>query len=448
MSTYYVDTGGAATNSGSTDQNTANLSGTGDATVAGSVVTLTAGTDLSGVVTTAGPTQSTIYLAQATNANQKIFKISAVAGSGGATPTVTVTVAPTGVTGSNWAIGGRFVWTNASLVGGLVAGDIVQFNNSPASASADLITGSAGGDGTSGPIKFIGKTGTRPVLTVSNTNQVFESTNQFNWLENVEAVQQGASGTVLASSGADDMYYNVKISDGGGNGIGGSGSGCRVMACEITGVGGDGIATSNGLYICGNNIHDNTGNGITFSGTTTIIIDGNVIDSNGGRGIVHSGATGSVSISQMAFLNGNTVYGNGNSGLEVTDKDIAFTLLNNIFAENGNAAGEYNLEWLESTAEATGIHKNNVFFHSGGGGGANLSLVTADSTDITTDPLFTNAAGADFSLGSTSPAKAAGFPASFLGGNTNYRDIGAVQRQEPSSSTSTGTHLGGARLSP
>jgi len=75
MGTIYVDTGGAATNSGSTDQNTANLSGTGDATVSGSVVQLTAGTDLSGVVTTAGATQSSIYLAQATNTNQKIFWI-------------------------------------------------------------------------------------------------------------------------------------------------------------------------------------------------------------------------------------------------------------------------------------------------------------------------------------------------------------------------------------
>src|SRR3972149_3391606 len=104
MGIIYFETNGALTNSGSTDTAAATLSGTGDATVAGSVIQLTAGTDLSSVVTTAGETQSSIYLAQATNTNQKIFWITA---KDDGLDQVTVSVAPTGVTGSDWKIGGQ-----------------------------------------------------------------------------------------------------------------------------------------------------------------------------------------------------------------------------------------------------------------------------------------------------------------------------------------------------
>jgi hypothetical protein len=72
-----------------------------------------------------------------------------------------------------------------------------------------------------------------------------------------------------------------------------------------------------------------------------------------------------------------------------------------------------------------------VFFHSGGGGGANLSNLTVNaqvaSSEFTTDPAFTNAAGGDFSISTSSPAKATGFPGQFLGGSLGYLDIGAVQ---------------------
>jgi len=62
------------------------VSGANGASVSGTTVTLPAGTDLSAVVTTLGATQSAIHLADAPNANQKIFKITGKAGSGGATP--------------------------------------------------------------------------------------------------------------------------------------------------------------------------------------------------------------------------------------------------------------------------------------------------------------------------------------------------------------------------
>ena len=165
-----------------------------------------------------------------------------------------------------------------------------------------------------------------------------------------------------------------------------------------------------------------------------------IINTCGGRGINIGGAGDSRA---RLIADGCTIYGCGNSGIE-SNANSELTLLNTILAENGNAAGEYNVEWTAGDAEKIGFHAWNVFYHSGGGGGANLLGLTANavvtSSEFTTDPTFTNAAGADFSIGSSSPAKAAGFPGAFLGSSsTGYLDIGAVQRQEPAGGGATTT---------
>jgi len=425
MGTIYVDTGGSATNSGSTDQNAANLSGSA-ATVSGSVVTLDGSPDLSGLVTS-GTAQSSIYINDATNSNRKIFWITAFDNTA---KTVTVDVAPTGVTSSSWAIGGRVIWTSANIEAALTAGHICQFNNSPASKSGSaFITFRANGDSTSGKITLRGKSGTRPVLTITDTNNVISGNSQNRWLiENLEMVQQGASGHA-GTSAAICKFYNVKVSDAGGDGIRANGDDSVVSSSEITGVGLSGVQ-NNGfkIFVLYNYIHDVAGDGIQLSdvGRTSWVIE-NIIDTCGGRGINQNG---SVTALTPIHVIGNTVYGCGNSGLEVADADCWIENWNNIFSENGNAAGEYNIDYVAGTAERIGNHGYNCFYHSGGGGGANLNSLTTNSTETTSDPLFTNAAGGDFSLSSSSPCKATGYPGAFLGGSTGYKDMGAVQRQE------------------
>lgn len=447
MGALYIDTGGAATNSGSRDANSAALTGTA-ATVSASVVTLDGSPDLSGV-TTSGANQDTIYLNDATNANRKIFWITAV---DNVMKTVTVDVAPTGVVSSAWAIGGRYAapaGNGLNLIdGALRAGDIVTLNNSPATATVDWLTARADGTSAAGFIKLKGATGSRPVITISNTTQVFEGVDKdLWWLENIEAVQQGASGNVLTLIGAGTVIYNVKVSDGGGIGMNPDEANVRIIGNEITGVGGDGINTNISVSINGNYIHDLTGDGYENTATNPqhILILNNIFDTCGGRGILDSGAASTTL--QLINILGNTIYGCGNTGIEITDADRQVTLMNNICSENGNAAGEYNVEWVAGTAEANSFHAWNVFYHSGGGGGANLSGLTVNaqvaSSEFTTDPAFTNAAGGDFSIGSTSPAKAAGFPGQFLGGSLGYLDIGAVQRQEPSGGSGSQRVIGG-----
>lgn len=422
MGTLYVDTGGNAANSGCTDSASPLLTGTA-ATVAGSVVSLDGSPDLSGLITS-GPTQSSIRLADATNSNQKIFWITAV--DNGA-KTVTVSVAPTGVTSSAWRIGGQLVYASADLEGALRGGDEVVFNNSPASKSgAAFFTQRAAGATNTGLVKLRGKTGVRPVLTITDTNFVVNGAALGNLaLENLEIVQQGASGNVLSGL-SNGVVRNVKISDGGGIGVNGIGNG-TVLLCEITGVGGDGINTLTNGSIFWNYIHDISGDGFESATTSTAgaiyPVIGNIIESCAGRGLFWSGALGSA-LGYFPWIAFNTVYGNGNSGLEVTDADFFCCLFNNIFSENGNAAGEYNVELAD---ERGVIHGYNIFHHSGGGGAGNLSGLTPGDGEDTADPLMIEPSAGDFRLRPNSPARWTGAPRPFLGGDYPVPNMGAMQ---------------------
>jgi hypothetical protein len=426
MATFYVKTTGNASNSGSSDNDSPDLSGSA-ATVAASVVTLDGSPNLSALITAAGPTQSTIYINDATNSNQKLFKITAFDDT---LKTVTVSVAPTGVASSAWRIGGRLVWTPANIEAALAAGDIVEFGDSPATRTTTYITCRTSGDSTSGPITFKGKTGVRPVLNVTNTSVVITSNTQTNWLiENLELDQDGATGNVISAANGW-VIRNVKISDGGTDGINTSGI-IAVIGCEITNLlVGHGInSTGVSAVIIGNYIHDVTaGNGITLSSSApSHTVVNNIVDSNGGKGIILSGAA--TSQANVNVISGNTIYGNGDSGLEVSDADVVVILMNNIFSENGNAAGEYNVEWAAGTAELHGFHGYNVFYSTGGGGSGNVSGLTVNSTESTSNPNLTNPASGDFTINASSSAAARGYPGALLGDGTAYRDAGVMQRQ-------------------
>lgn len=437
LPTIYVDTGGATTNSGSTDNNTATVSSASSgftAAVSGTTVTFSGNTDLSGV---SADGSQTIYIADATNSNQKIFRITAV--DDGAN-TVTVDTAPTGtIAASAWAIGGRFVWTKSAITAAVKAGWTVQFNNSPAAASgASLIDISNDGNSTNGPIRWIGKAGAKRTLSGSGAGLIGGSGRSGHYFSNLELSNSG-SNPLDFSNFSHIILDDVKVSAASNgttlnNGL--------VINCEFSGCSSPALTISNNgsVRYFGNYIHDNSSHGFssesTSEGSTFV---NNIFDTNAGRGYYNQSGSSGV---QVSMFWGNTVYGGGNSGFESTSGNLFGPMINNIFSENGNAAGEYNVEmtaggdWL--------IHRYNNFYHSGGGGAANLLNITAGSTEPTTDPTFTDAANADFSIGSSSPAKAAGWPGAFLGaGSTGYLDIGAVQRQEAGSSGGGGPLIDG-----
>ena len=427
MGTLYISTTGNAANSGSTDTDAASLSGTA-ATVAGSVVTLDGLPDLSGIITS-GAAQSSIRLADATNSNQKIFWITAF---DDVANTVTVSVAPTGIVSSVWRIGGRFIWLNTDIAAALRAGDKAVINNSPANHSGSAwLTCLAGGSNSAGYIRVVGATGVRPVITVTDTNIVLNANSQILWwFENLELAQQGASGNVIGGTlGRGSVIYNVKVSDGGGAGIAVSQGMVRIIGCEVSGVA-DGINAASSVFTYGCYVHDCSGDGIEFTSAGALFVAvANVVDTCTGRGIFSSGAP--TDQSNMSCLIGNTIYGCGNSGVEITDADMVTVLINSVLQNNGNAAGESNFEYVAGNAAYVGFHAWNVLYNNSGAD-APINFTVNEhvgSSEFTTDPLLVNPAAGDFRLGPGSPGARLGFPGLLLGGGSSqgYLDMGALQ---------------------
>ena len=430
--TIYVSTGGAATNSGSTDTALPFISAA-TVTVVGTLIQFPLGTDLSAVVPTMDAVnQSSVYLKDATNSNQKIFWINGV---NDLLDTVTVTVAPTGAAVSSATIGGQIIWSQTIIPGALGPSDTVLINDDIASVAGTVMGNLPAGNFSTGFVKFIGKTGTRPKIISTNTSPAVVGADT-NWFENLEIIQQGASGAAIISGG-NSVFKNMKVSDAGASGLIFYGQDI-VIGSEFSGAGADGLwdggTSANGRIIHSNNIHDNVRDGLRFSANTPGVnqVEYNIFDSNGGRGIyMTTGNSGYFLVLPGLRAFNNTLFGNGDSGMESGAIGAIFTALDNISKDNGNAANEYNFKFASTSVNPIMWGSNNILNISGGLGGGNVYQYTLDSTDKTTDPLFTDAPNGNFSLGSTSPAKAAGYPGVFLGGSTGYLDIGAVQRQEP-----------------
>lgn len=442
MANIYVDTGGNADYSGSRDSNSVLYTITVHATYGGgATIPIVETSDLT-VINTSGASQDSVNFPDATNTNQDIFWIDQV-DNVSSPKTIRVTVAPTGLSAgtSIGNIGGRILL--AGITGEesfLRAGDTVNINNSPASAAGTLITPRVAGDTTSGYVTWKGTSG-YPTLTCTDASNLLTGNVAFQRITGLTFVQQGASAVCINLSGtsADNwLIDNNKFTDSGGNAItiASGATGCRIIGNEISGAGAHGISASdNTCVIMFNYIHDVTTDGINFNSSTSLqFVYGNIIDTCTGRGILKSSTS-----THLLVLLQNIIYGNGNSGWENANHTLC-VLFNNIFMNNGDAAGEYNLEGGSMFA-ALSIGDYNCFYD--GGSGDNLLNYTAGANDITTDPSFTNAASGDFSLGSSSPCKATGFPGAFIGGtSTGYMDMGIVQRQEAGSSGGLLTHPG------
>ena len=448
--TIYFDTGGCESGSttrcsGTTDSASATV-GSASATITCSATTYTGSTpgcsfsgtpNLSGVATDGS---QAVFLNCATNANQKIFFISAV---NDGSDLVQTTTTPTGCTASSsaWGIGGRMIYAPANWEAAIRAGDTVIFNNTPASRSgADFISVRVTGTGTA-PIKIMGKAGVRPVLQITDTNNIVDlmsSSLTHYWFENLELDQDGASGDCIDELGPNSVVYNVKIIDCGGQAIdlaiNSNGDPAYVLQSDISGAGTTAairINQQNHGVIVNNYIHDNAVDGIQGNtiGLATFILN-NVIESNSGRGIQIVGGSAGGLVSVIA----NTIALNGNSGWEDALNITSVILMSNIFYNNGDAAGEYNFEDTLAAVELNGVHGYNIFHDSGSGD--NLLNLTANATESTADPLFVDSANGDFRLLAGSPARLTGNPIVGLTTNTTaaltgYPDMGALNTKPP-----------------
>jgi hypothetical protein len=445
----YVDTGGSSTNSGTTDSNTGTV-GSGSATITCSATTFTGSTpgcsfsgspDLSGVVTDGS---QAVYLGCESNSNAKIAWINGIDNTNKLLGT-TITVTGCSSSTAAWEVGGRLLWTPANVQGQLRGGDTVQFNNNPASRTTNFFALQVDGS-QSNKIIIQGKPGTRPLLRMtSGANAIINGSSKQNYLiQNLE-IQHAGTGTGFDTMGAGTIIVNVKFSQGGATYVSTGSSGyMTILNSEITGDTATPVISCNctGMLFSGNYLHDNTtGTGSELSLNTSTAgvytVRGNVIANNAGIGLNVAGAP--TTSGNLTSIFGNTFYANATSAnLLVASAQTNIELYNNIFQTSGSIP---NVSWTAGTAEATGTHGYNDFYTTGS---ANLSGLTANSTEITTDPKLNAPGSNDFTLGTGSPAKLLAFPGqgNLLGiSGTAYGDSGS--QQSPNTSTGGGGIIGG-----
>jgi hypothetical protein len=410
VANVYVDTGGNANYSGSTDSNTPTYSITVHASyVSGATVPIVESHDLT-VLSTSGATQDSCNFPDATNTNQDIFWIQSV-DNASSPKTITFTVAPTGLTAGSSAgiIGGRILL--AGITGEesfLRAGDTVNINNSPAAAAGPLLTLRTAGDGTSGYVKIKGTSG-YPTLNSTGNNDTITGAVAYQWIEGLTIDQDGTSGSAINMTNANCDNWVIKdnrIIDAGGDGINSTSAGTnlRLIQNEIANCGANGFDASDTLFTAlFNYIHDCTANGILLNSSTNVqVVAFNIIEGCTGRGILKSGTSNHT----LVCIN-NTIVNCDDSGLEAAGLMFG-VIYNNIFLDNGTTTGQFNIE-LASNAMNWLMSDYNCFSIAGSRGGQNLDTdYTAGSNDITTDPDLNNPSGGDFGLGGSSPAKAAG----------------------------------------
>lgn len=449
--TIYVDTGGCQGGSttqcsGTTDSSSSTVSAAG-ATITCSATagpSSTPGCSISGSPSLAGVAtdgSQAIFLNCATNTNQKIFFIIAVDDT---LKLVGTTGTPTGCTAatSDWGIGGRYIFpgtTTQQINNALRAGDTVVFNNTPAARTGQYFNAATAGDSTGGYINITGKTGVLPTLSVNGAPVL--TLNQGAWnIQGLTLSRVDAGGATLTSAGGGLLVQGNKVTGGGTACVLVGGINAKVINNEVTGCGADGINVSGGpaATIFGNYVHGNTQDGIEVSVVnSTVYVARNIVSGNTARGIYFSAAS-TGNLGQNTVEN-NTVYNNGDSGIEVTDPDSSVVIINNILQENGNASGRWNVEWVTGSAEKVSWHGYNNFYHSncqgsGTGGPACVSGLTVNATETNADSLFANAGSSNFAISAASPAYQTGFPGTIL----NAATAGFVSMGEASPASTGG----------
>lgn len=451
LPTIFVDTGGSATNSGTTDSNTATATGTaGSWTTGTNTITLDNNTNLTGVATDGS---QAIYLNNATNTNGTAYNIFFIVGITGCTGSGSCSVTTSGspaaptcstCTGSSWAVGGRYVWPSGSGVnvieGGLVSGVTIQFNQTPATKTVSYTTAQVSG-AANGTITLQGKSGVSGITleVTSGGSAVISGNSKSNWvIKNLTLKQDGTGNDVSNFSGAV-FYVGDKFIASGASCL----TGANIMTLinseisQCTGATSDGLNGSGGIYMYGSYVHGAGRDGIrasSASGSNQLTIAFSVIANNAGRGLFFSGNSYAAQVINQIY--NSSFVNNTGVNLEATSADQGLVILNSLFYNTNNSANN-NLQWDSGSNDVllpTSAHGNNVFFSPGtptctGGGPGCVSGMTLNATELTTDPIISSTSG-PYTVGSAGSAAQAGFPGVLPGtAGTGYLDIGALQIQ-------------------
>ncbi len=426
------------------------LFGTTDASTdgAGTTVTLTAGTDLTGVATDGS---HVIYLADTTAGHRRFAAINAKAGSGGATPTVVVEQAFTiNLTTKSWAIGGKraalgsasssLLYDNNTASGDAMPGWIMEFQSGHTETIAANANPRRAGDTTTGPIIIRGKAAaaTRPVITFSNNGPgwtIRAAYWQFRAFEMQNSNATKTASIAFTTAGTNPLVIeDIKCKDSTNkfwkfyvDSV--PAGGYKIVSCEIGNTANSAIhlsggGTCGGVEIINNWIYNSGAAAILLAANNYFgaVIRGNIVYNTTGVGISYDNSRNDPAGS--AIIEENTIDLSSSDGIQIVTASVqsitSLDIINNILSNNGQyglnfaAAGHTD---AQIAAYAPFIKGNNTYnntsgaYHSNTGTYTNTTCPWA-SGDLGLNPTYTAASTGDYSI-TNAALKSQGYP---LGG--------------------------------
>lgn len=343
-------------------------------------------------------------------------------------------------TGGTGALGGALKTLDKADTA-WAAGNKVYIKNEAWNEQATL-TGTAGTS--ANPIRIIGynaarddnPTGAnRPVcdrasaagdgLTLNMNGLVFENL--------IFKSSAGDAVSAVTNTNRDVTFVNCRLTGNGGDGFNDGGLRGHMLLfirCEIDANTSDGVENDANTDSCaifvGCYVHNNGATGATLGSGSAAW---SVFESNAGHGFkvaVSGGLAGAHTLVVNCVAYGNT--GASTDGINMTGANRRECVWNTILKDNGNGGLDYGASnnYASRASDYNDFHGNTT---------AAVQSGVVNDHDVTTDPGFTDAPNGDFSIGTA--LKAIGFPGLLAGGlSTGYVDIGAIQRQE-GSGTST-----------
>lgn len=211
--------------------------------------------------------------------------------------------------------------------------------------------------------------------------------------------------------------YNCKVSGAGTDGLANTSSyGTAVLySTEVSNNGDAGNDSAMHFWSDGSYIHDNTGEGHSSGANGSQVRCLNTIfESNGGHGCLCGSGSINCFENNIAYNNtGSNVDGFSLGGTGGGGTNSTYLICNNISKDNSRYGFTFSL--VNSAFWAYPFLNN---CSHGNGTAAYYNVLLLGSSNLTSDPLFTDAANGDFSLQSGSPCIDAGFPSTPMAGAT------------------------------
>jgi hypothetical protein len=402
-----------------------------------------------------------IYIASGTNDAPGYYEITAY------TDTNTVTIDRTCATGGNMTdgvgkVGGA---TNhpQTIAPSVVAGNTIYVaagTYQKVGANAFVLNYTVAGTQYL-PIRWKGYNSARATRPIGTDRPVFDansdaadvvlSGNSWNVFDSF-ILQAGTDKGIDFSSNYSFYGINLKVSNNGGFGISrnnSAGAWVYLFGCEVNNNGSAGVYSSaSALYCLYCYVHDNTGIGLyqRYGGNDnypyTLFINC-ISESNAGHGF-RMGDDGGGPF-QNIILN-NIAYNNtgaNNDGFHLRTSNATGNNWALSFIANNASISNASYGFEGNNTVLSFFDYNSYYGNSTGG----LYLITngAGAHDVTTDPLFTDGAGADFTVGAASPLIGAGMDTStFTSLTTDFNvNIGIDQSDHVTAGTGGSTWFSG-----